>query len=660
MPHDAVAIAQPAGDIPHDAGAVPRREAGLDGGTLLSLLAANAKGFPRGIAMRERDRGIWREFSWSQMLDQVLAFAAWLDEAGFKPGEGLLVIGDNRPQLYFGMLAAGALRGLAAPVYPDTPPDDLSFYAGNSRAHFALAEDQEQVDKLLELRARSGQPQIIVYDDPRGLANYTQDGLYAWTDAVAKGQARLKANAGLREDIVARAQPADVAVLLHSSGTTGKPKGVPIQHRRVIAAARNAQKADYFREGDELVAYLAMAWVGDFVFTVGAGIALRFTANIPERQETVLHNLREVAPTVYFASPRSWDAMLTHVQVGIAESTRLKRWLYHRFMPLAVRIEAARIEGKAPGLKDRILHAMGEALVYAPLRDHLGLSRAERAYTAGEAIGEDTFLFFRALGLNLKQFYGQTENCALTAAQKTGDVKLNTVGQPLPGVEIKIADDGEILLRADSVFDGYLNDEAASAKALAGGWLHTGDAGYVEPNGHLVVLGRVGEVVHTKSGERYIPNYIENRLKFSQYVKDAAVMGAGRDYLAALVCIDMGAVGHWAEENGVTYTSYAELSQRPEVYGLIDGVIQHVNSLLPPGLAIRRFVNLPKEFDPDDGEVTRTRKLRRNVIDEHYAGVIAALYDGSMRVQHLAKITYETGATGTLDRNLAIKDVGKA
>jgi long-chain acyl-CoA synthetase len=652
MPHDAVTVTT-AGAA--DAGAVPRTMSGRDAGTLLSLLARNVSLHPKGIAMRERDRGVWREVTWSAMLAQVLAFAAWLDAQGFKAGEGLLVIGDNRPQLYFGMLSAAALRGLAAPVYPDTPPDDLAFYAGNSRARFALAEDQEQVDKLIELRTRTGLPEVIIYDDPRGLANYTASGLYAWTQVERLGAERLAREAGLRDDLVARAQPSDVAVLLHSSGTTGKPKGVPLQHRRVIAAARNAQAADYFREGDELVAYLPMAWVGDYIFTVSAGIALRFTANIPERQETVLHNLREVAPTVYFASPRSWDAMLTHVQVGIAESTAMKRWLYEAFMPLAVRIERARTEGKAPSAVDRLLHGLGNALVYAPLRDHLGLSRAERAYTAGEAIGEDTFLFFRALGLNLKQFYGQTENCALTAAQETGDVKLNTVGKPLPGVEIRIADDGEIQLRADSVFDGYLNDAEASDKALAGGWLHTGDAGYVQPDGHLVVLGRVGEVVHTASGERYIPTYIENRLKFSQYVKDAAIVGDGRPHLAAMICIDMGAVGHWAEENGVTYTSYAELSQRPEVYTLIEGVLAHVNSLLLPGLAIRRFVNLPKEFDPDDGEVTRTRKLRRNVIDERYAAVVAALYDGSQTVAHQAKITYETGATGTLDRTLAIK-----
>jgi long-chain acyl-CoA synthetase len=652
MRHEAPAIVGEAAEV--DRQAVPRVLAGLKGGTLLTLLAGNAAAHGKSVAMRERDRGIWREFTWSDMLAEVLAFAAALDGMGFAAGDGLLVIGDNRPHLYFGMLGAAALRGLPAPVYPDVPPDDLEFFASNGRARFALAEDQEQVDKLLELRARSGLPEVIIYDDPRGLSHYRQPGLVPWDELARRGADKLKAEPQLRTDLVARAKPSDAAVLLHSSGTTGKPKGIALQHRRVISAARNAEAAGYFHVGDELVAYLPMAWVGDFIFTVSSGIALRFTVNIPERQETVLHNLREVAPTVYFASPRSWDAMLTHVQVGIAESTRFKRRLYNWFVPLAIEIERSRLGGRPPGGLRKIVRAIGDVFVFAPLRDHLGLSRAKRAFTAGEAIGEDTFLFFRALGLDLKQFYGQTENCALTAAQMSDDVKLNTVGKPLPGVDVKIGQDGEILIRADSVFDGYLNDPGATEQALAGGWLHTGDAGYLDDSGHLVVLGRVGEVVYTKGGERYIPNYIENRLKFSQYVKDAAVIGAGRDNLTALICIDMAAVGHWAEENGVTYASYAELSQRPEVYTLIDGVVAHVNEQLPQGLTIRRFVNLPKEFDPDDGEVTRTRKLRRNVIDERYASVISALYSGADFVEHEARITYESGATGTLDRRLAI------
>ena len=640
-----------------DSKAVPRTHAGRDAGTLLSLLAANAQSHGSAIAMRERDRGIWREFTWKHVLSEVVAFAAALDAMGLQPGQGLLVVGDNRPRLYFGMLSAAALRGFPAPVYPDVPPDELEFYAGNSRARFALAEDQEQVDKLLHLRNSVGIPEYIIYDDPRGLLHYQQPGLMSWEDVLERGRTRLASEPDLAADIISRATSADVAVLLHSSGTTGKPKGVPLQHRRLIAAARNAEAAGYFRVGDELMAYLPIAWVGDFVFTLSSGIVLRFTANIPERQETVLRDLREAAPTMYFASPRSWDAMLTHVQVRMAESTPLKRRLYNWFMPLAIRMERNRLAGRPAGVAEKLLRMVGEVAIYAPLRDYLGLSRATNVYTAGEAIGEDTFLFFRALGLDLKQFYGQTENCALTAAQSTGNVKLNTVGKPLPGVEVTIADDGDILLRADSVFDGYLNDEAASKKALAGGWLHTGDAGYLDEDGELVVLGRVGEVVYTKGGERYIPNYIENRLKFSAYIKDAAVLGAGRDDLTALICIDVGAVGHWAEQNGVTYTSYAELSQRREVYILIEKTVRHVNELLPKALAVRRFVNLPKEFDPDDGEVTRTRKLRRNVIEQRYAPVIVALYDGSSGVDYETLITYETGATGTLKRRLAVQVV---
>ena len=657
MPPEAdTAVRAPVPVAAAGAGPVPRASAGLDGGTLVSLLAANAQAHAREVAIRERDRGIWIETTWADFLDSALASAAALDALNFAPGEGLLVIGDNRPRLYFGMLGVLMLRGLPAPVFPDMPPEELRYYASNSRARFALAEDQEQVDKLLELRRETGQPEVIVYDDARGLARYADPGLVSWDKLVADGAARLAAEPALRADLLARVQPTDAAVLLHSSGTTGKPKGIVLSHRRVISAVRNAEAAGYFRTGDELMAYLPMAWVGDFVFTVGAGITLRFHVNVPERQDTVLANLREVAPTVYFAAPRSWDAMLTFVQVGMAESSRLKRRVFDTFMPLAIRVERDRLEGKPPpGALERLMLKLGEWMVFAPLRDHLGLSRAQRPFTAGEAIGEDTFLFFRALGLDLKQFYGQTENSALTAAQSPGGVKLHTVGRALPGVEISIADDGEILIRADSVFDGYLDNDDASAQALAGGWLHTGDAGYLEPDGQLVVLGRTSEVVYTAGGERFIPNYVENRLKFSQYVKDAAVMGAGRDFLTAMICIDMAAVGHWAEENVVTYTSYADLAGKPQVVDLIEGVVRHVTSLLPPALALKRFVLLPKEFDPDDGEVTRTRKLRRNVVEANYAPVIAALYDDSDAVEYETKITYETGSVGVLKRRLAIR-----
>jgi long-chain acyl-CoA synthetase len=474
-------------------------------------------------------------------------------------------------------------------------------------------------------------------------------------DAVlAAGRKRLAENPELAQELVGGAQPDDGAVLIHSSGTTGTPKGILLRHRRVLAAIRNAVAADYVLEGENFMAYLPLAWVGDWMNSLATAITMRCTVNIPERPDTVLRNIREVAPNVYFASPRSWDSMLGSVQVGIAESTPLKRWLFHYFINLAVEIERERIGGRKAGAWRRWQRAAGEVLIYGPVKDHLGLSHARHAFTAGEAIGEDTFLFFRALGLDLKQFYGQSEGCGFTSSQTSENVKLHTVGCALPGVEIRISDDGEIMVRSESVFDGYYQDPEATAKTLVDGWLCTGDAGYLEPDGQLVVLGRVAEVVRTRAAERFIPGFIENRLKFSQYIRDAAVIGAGRDFITAIICIDMEAVGHWAQTHAVSYTSYADLSQKPEIRDLIAGVVRHVNELQPPALRIKRCVNLHKEFDPDDGEVTRTRKLRRNVIDERYAEVIAALYDGRDKIDFEVRITYETGAVGQLRRDLTL------
>jgi long-chain acyl-CoA synthetase len=446
-------------------------------------------------------------------------------------------------------------------------------------------------------------------------------------------------------------------VLLHSSGTTGAPKGVPLRHRNIIAGVTNAFAGGYFREYEEHYAYLPMAWVGDLVFTVGAGTLLRFTTYIPERQETVLRDMREVAPTLYLAAPRAWDNMLTRIQIGMADSTPLKRKLFDYFMPRAIEIERRKLAGKAPTAAERLLGIAGEVLTFGPIKDFLGMTRTRRAYTGGEAMGEDTFLFFRALGVNLKQFYGQTETAALTAAQPDGEVGLHTVGKPMPGVSVKIDDSGEILVRSGSVIDAYFDDPEATKKALADGWLHTGDAGYFEPNGQLVVLGRVSEVMRTLAGERFIPNYIENRIKFSPYIRSVAVVGAGRSELTAIVCIDLDAAGHWAEERGISFTSYADLSQKPQIGELVGLVLRHVNESLPVPLRIRRFVNLHKEFDADDGEITRTRKLRRNVIDERYAAVIAALYSGTGSIVENTRITYETGQTGTISRTLSICEV---
>jgi long-chain acyl-CoA synthetase len=612
---------------------------------------------PRVVALREKDFGIWQEYTWRQYLDEVLALAAGLDALGFAEGDALIVLGDNRPRLYFGMLAASALRGVPVPVFPDAIADEVRHIVGSCQARFALAEDQEQVDKLLDLRKQIGHLDVLVYDDSRGLGTYTESGLLAYSAVRTSGVERLETQPQLRDSLLGRARPGDPAVLLHSSGTTGTPKGVMLEHIQMLAAVRNGAAGGYFEAGEEIVAYLPMAWVGDFAFSVAAAIALGFTVNIPERPETVLQNLQEIAPTLYFAPPRSWDQMLTHVHVRMEEASRLKRWLYHRLMPVAVDLERARLEGKPTSLGRRLVRSLGEPVIYGPLKDHLGLSRVRRAYTGGEAIGEDTFLFFRGLGVNLKQIYGQTENSALTSVQADDEVRLHTVGRPLPGVEARIGDAGEVLLRSESLFKGYRNNPEATASALRDGWFHTGDAGYLEPDGQLVILGRVEEVVLTRGGQRFVAQYVENRLKFSPFIREAAVLGAGRDHLAALVCIDFDAVGHWAEVRGISYTSYADLSQEPEVYRLIGERVRQVNRLLPPELAIRRFVNLHKEFDPDDGELTRTRKLRRRVIEERYRPIIEALYSGQRAIDVEARITYETGETGIIRRQLTLEDV---
>jgi long-chain acyl-CoA synthetase len=627
-----------------------------DPATLVAALAANAAAAGNTAGFREREHGIWKEWTWTQVLDEVLAMAAGFETLGLAPGRALTVVGDNRAAIYFAMLAANALRAFPAPVFPDVPVAEFELYVRFGAPDIALAEDQEQVDKLLELRERTGRPATIVYDDPRGLAKYAAPGLIALSEVAARGRDRLSDEPGLRADLVARAQAGDVAVLLYSSGTTGTPKGIPLRHRNVVGGIANAKAGGYFREGERLFAYLPTAWVGDFVFTLGAGVLLRSVINIPERQETALHDLREVAPTFYLAAPRAWDNMLTRIQVGIADSTPLKRRLYNFFIPRAIATERKRLAGQTPGPGERLTDWLGNLLIYAPIKDYLGLSRAERAFTGGEAMGEETFLFFRALGIKLKQFYGQTETCALSAAQVEGSVRINTVGRAMPGVEVRIADNGEILIRSASVFEGYADNPEATAEALTpDGWLHTGDAGYLEPDGDLVVLGRVSELVETAGGDRFIPNFIENRLKFSPFIRNVAVLGAGRSDLAAIVCIDQEATGHWAEQRAIAYSSYSDLSQRPEVQDLVAAEIAKVNALQPEALQIRRFVNLHKDFDADDGEITRTRKLRRKVIEQNYASLVEALYDGSDSVTFEARITYEDGRTGTLRRDLSIR-----
>jgi long-chain acyl-CoA synthetase len=624
--------------------------------TLIRVLARNAEVFPDRVAMREKTKGIWKEMTWRELLDSVISCAAGLESLGFGPGEVMLVLGDNRPRLYAGMLAAGALNGYAMPAFADATLDEIRHFVHEAGARFMLAEDQEQVDKILDLRDQGATIEHIIYDDPRGLNAYPNPGLISWETVQAKGAERLAAEPTLRDGLIQRAQPEGPAVFVHSSGSTGKPKGVVLSHRNLLAGVRNAYRGGAFQFDETILAYLPIAWVGDFAVTMAAGIALRFTINIPERQETVLHNLREIAPTFYLAAPRSWDNLLTAIQVRMEDSSRLKKFIYQFFMTPALSAERRKLDGGEPTLKERLLSPLGEWLVCGPIKDQFGLTRLRGAFTGGEAMGEDTFVFYRALGIKLRQLYGQTESSAYNAIQSLDEVRLHTVGRPLPGVEVQISATGEILIRSGSVFAGYFKQDEATRQTLDGDWLHTGDAGYLEPDGHLVVLGRLSDVVHTAKGERYIPNYIENRLKFSPYIKDAAVLGRDRETLAAIICIDREAVGLWAELRGISYISYADLSQKSEVTELVAAAVKHVNRSLLEGLQVRRFVCLHKEFDADDGEITRTRKIRRNVVEARYQPIIDAIYDNRPTVLMKAQISYETGEVGVIERTLSVQE----
>jgi long-chain acyl-CoA synthetase len=629
------------------------------GNTLGALLARNASRHGTDIALREKERGIWKETTWADYTEEVLDCAAGLERLGVAPGKAVLILGDNRARLYMGMLAVALLGGYAMPAYPGATLEELQHFLGEVEIAAALAEDQEQVDKILEVSAASTRGIAhIIYDEARGLEFYEADGLMSWEHLTEIGRHHLNEDPRRRDELLHRTGPDDPAIFMHSSGTTGKPKGIVLSQKNVLAAARSGHAGGTFGENEDILAYLPMAWVGDYAITVAAAVLLRFTVNVPERQETVVRDMREIAPTMYLAAPRSWDQMLTTIQVGMEDSTPLKKWLYHFFMDRAIAAETRKLNGKSGGLLEPLGRLLGEVLVFGPIKDQFGMSRLKNAFTGGEAIGEDTFVFYRALGIKLRQIYGQTEVSGFSAMQSPEEVRVHTVGKPLPDVEVKIDESGEILLRSDSVFSGYFDKPEASAEALAGGWLHTGDAGYLEEDGgHLVVLGRVSEVMYTAGGERYVPNYIENRLKFSPYIKDAAVIGAGKDELTAMVCVDFEAVGHWAEVHGVPYVSYSDLSQRDEVAVLLRDAFERVNKVIPEGLRMKRFVSLPKQFDPDDGEITRTRKLRRKVVQDRYADVIAALYDGSKDIHVSATVAYETGETGKVDRTLPIREV---
>ncbi|MFZ6875230.1 AMP-dependent synthetase/ligase [Undibacterium sp. Di27W] len=631
--------------------------------TFPRLLLQHGKTRPQHPAFREKDLGIWQTWNWQQVNAEVRALACGLAAQGFKRGMNLAIIGDNRPRLYWAMAAAQCLGGIPVPLYQDAPAADMAYVLENAEIVFAVVEDQEQVDKLLEIKQQYAGIQHIAFDDDRGMRHYHQPELTSYAALQELGRAFDIAHPDFFMKEVELGQPDDTAVMLYTSGTTGKPKGVCQSHRSFMTAAMGGMEFDALTAGEDILSYLPMAWVGDHLFSFAQAMAAGFTVNCPESSETVMTDLREVGPTYYFAPPRVFENMLTTVMIRMEDAGTIKRKLFAHFMDLARRVGSDILDGKAVSGMDRLQYALGNLLIYGPLKNVLGLSRVRVAYTAGAAIGPDLFRFYRSIGVNLKQLYGSTETCAYVCLQPDGKIKFDSVGAAAPGVEVKLAPNGEVLVRSDAMLTGYYKRPDATAEVMdEQGYFHTGDAGIFDQDGHLKIIDRAADVGKMKQGDIFAPNYIENKLKFFPFIKEAVAFGHERDTVCAFINIDMEAVGNWSERRGIAYSGYTDLAAKAETYQLILSCIEKVNADLASedlmaGTQIHRFLVLHKELDPDDDELTRTRKVRRKFIAEKYAVLIDALYSEkrSQFIETLVK--FEDGRQGKVSADLHISDV---
>ena len=628
-----------------------------------ALLRRNARKWGARAAYREKAYGIWQTWTWTRTLVEVEGLAMGLMALDLQPGDHVAVIGRNRPELYMSMVSVQMAGGVPVPLYQDAVAEEMAYVLEHCGARYVIVGDQEQVDKVLEVQDRAPAIEHILYLDPRGLRKYDHSRLHALEDIMAEGRVaheRFEAEMKRRE---AALDYDSTCVMLYTSGTTGKPKGVVLSNRNIIETSKASSTFDKLSEQEEVLAYLPMAWVGDFIFSIGQAYWAGFCVNCPESTDTTMVDLREIGPTYYFAPPRVFETQLTNVMIRMEDAGRFKKHLFDRFMGVAKRVGPQILDGKSVSSRDRFMYWLGNLLVLGPLKNTLGFTKVRVGYTAGEAIGPEIFDFYRAMGINLKQLYGQTEASVFITQQPDNEVRPDTVGVASPGVEIKIKENGEVFYRSPGVFQEYYkNPESTASTKDDEGWVATGDAGFIEPDtGHLRIIDRAKDVGKMSSGALFAPKYVENKLKFFPNILEAVVFGGGRDRCTAFLNIDLTAVGNWAERNNIAYSSYQELAGHPEVLQTMREHVEEVNASVAQdemlsGCQIHRFVVLHKELDADDGELTRTRKVRRRIIEDKFADIITALYDGSDSVYTETEVTYEDGRKGAISATLSLVD----
>lgn len=609
------------------------------------------------IAMREKHYGIWKSFSWNDVERNVRHLALGLTSLGLERDDTIAIIGDNRPEWIWSELASQAMGAKSIGLYQDGVVNEMIYILNHAKVKFIIVEDQEQIDKMLELWDQLDTVNKIIYYDPKGLRNYTEDFLMYFVDVQEMGKTYEKSNPGVYEKRVAEGKADDVAILSTTSGTTGHPKLAMIQHRNLISMGSALMEIDPLDPTDRFVSFLPLAWIGEQMSSFACSLQNGFTLHFPEAPETVQANIREIGPHSMFSPPRIWENMVSQVLVKIEDSTPLKQRMYKWAMEIGYQMADARFRKEKPSAKLSRQYMMADLMVFQEIKDHLGLRHLKRAYTGGAALGPDVFRFFHALGVNLKQVYGQTECAGLSVIHRDGDVKFQSVGTPMPGTEVKIAESGEILLKSDAIFAGYYGNEEATQETLTDGWLHSGDAGYFDDDGHLIVIDRAKDVMTLHDGTKFSPQFIENKLKFSPYVREAVVFGGDWPFVTAMINIDMANAGKWAENNQIAYTTYTDLAQKKEIYQLVRAQVESANEDLPEAARIHRFLLLHKELDADDAELTRTRKVRRGFVAQRYDDIISALYSRNDHLDIESTITYQDGNSAVIKTRLQIETV---